>query len=400
MFYETAFNQDIGAWDTSNVTTMWGMFYGATSFNQDISSWDTSAVTTMEGLFSGATAFNQDLSSWDTSSVTDMQYMFYGATSFNQDLSSWDTSKVTTMRNMFNGVTLSTANYDSILDSWSKQTVQPDVSFHVGNSKYCDLGEAGKAILVGKGWSITDGGKDTSCSINVSLKIFLQGAYDTANTNSLLDNLRVSNLIPLTTPYTDGITTTQEVLDVTGDNAIVDWIWVELRDKNDNTAIIESTSALLQRNGTVVTTDGVSPVEFSSSADRYYVAVAHQSHLGIITANTIALPNTGQNLDLTADTALIDGGINALNDMSDGYFALSAGDYNGNGQIQNSDSADIRPLLGRSIYSPADIDMNGQIQNSDINNILKPNIGKGEQLSKATLIQENSLIIIAQRKHN
>ena len=86
--------------------------------------------------------------------------------------------------------------------------------------------------------------------------------------------------------------------------------------------------------------------------------------------------------------------------MSDGYFALSAGDYNGNGQIQNSDSADIRPLLGRSIYSPADIDMNGQIQNSDINNILKPNIGKGEQLSKATLIQENSLIIIAQRKHN
>ena len=74
-----------------------------------------------------------------------------------------------------------------------------------------------------------------------------------------------------------------------------------------------------------MTTDGVSPVEFSSSADRYYVAVAHQSHLGIITANTIALPNTGQNLDLTADTALIDGGINALNDMSDGYFALSAG---------------------------------------------------------------------------
>ena len=172
MFYETAFNQDIGAWDTSNVTTMWGMFYGATSFNQDISSWDTSAVTTMEGLFSGATAFNQDLSSWDTSSVTDMQYMFYGATSFNQDLSSWDTSKVTTMRNMFNGVTLSTANYDSILDSWSKQTVQPDVSFHGGNSAYCDLGEAGKAILVGKGWSITDGGKDTSGSCDAFITVW------------------------------------------------------------------------------------------------------------------------------------------------------------------------------------------------------------------------------------
>jgi len=65
------------------------------------------------------------------------------------------------MTNMFTGVTLSTANYDSMLDSWSKQAVQSNVTFSGGNSKYCDLGEAGKAILVGKGWTITDGGKDT-----------------------------------------------------------------------------------------------------------------------------------------------------------------------------------------------------------------------------------------------
>ena len=53
-----------------------------------------------------------------------MRAMFNGATAFDQDLSNWDISAVTNMTDMFNGVTLSTANYDSMLDSWSKQAVQ------------------------------------------------------------------------------------------------------------------------------------------------------------------------------------------------------------------------------------------------------------------------------------
>ena len=168
----TAFNQDISSWDTSNVTLMWGMFLSATAFNQDLSNWNTSNVTTMWGMFYDATAFNQDLSSWDTSNVTSMGSMFTSATAFNQDLSNWDISAVTNMTNMFTGVTLFTANYDSMLDSWSKQAVQSNVTFSGGNSKYCDLGEAGKAILEGKGWTITDGGKDTSGSCDAFITVW------------------------------------------------------------------------------------------------------------------------------------------------------------------------------------------------------------------------------------
>ncbi|MDA9036610.1 BspA family leucine-rich repeat surface protein [Flavobacteriaceae bacterium] len=53
------------------------------------SSWNTSAVTSMYGVFNQVTSLNGGISSWKTSAVTSVAYMFYGATAFNQDLSSW-----------------------------------------------------------------------------------------------------------------------------------------------------------------------------------------------------------------------------------------------------------------------------------------------------------------------
>jgi surface protein len=160
MFYDAAdFNQDISSWDVSSVTNMSYMFGYSTAFNQDISSWNVSSVTGMSEMFHYAAAFNQDISSWDVSSVTDMYQMFENAAAFNQDISSWDVSSVTNMYRMFDGLTLSTPNYDALIQGWSSQTLQSNVSFHAGNSQYSSASESARNVLLSTyNWSITDGG--------------------------------------------------------------------------------------------------------------------------------------------------------------------------------------------------------------------------------------------------
>ena len=63
-FSNQIFNQNIGSWDTSNVTNYIRMFYNADGFNQDISNWDVSNATNMDVMFRFNNAFNQDLSGW------------------------------------------------------------------------------------------------------------------------------------------------------------------------------------------------------------------------------------------------------------------------------------------------------------------------------------------------
>jgi hypothetical protein len=46
-------------------------------------------------MLCGASAFNQDVGSWDVSNVFDMQAVFCNANSFDQDIGSWDVSGVT-----------------------------------------------------------------------------------------------------------------------------------------------------------------------------------------------------------------------------------------------------------------------------------------------------------------
>ena len=145
--------------DLSQVTSMIAMFFGASAFNQDLSNWDVSNVNSMRLMFSGASAFNQNLNSWDVSNVNSMKQMFSGASAFNQDLGNWDVSGVTDMKDMFKDVTLSTANYDALLLSWSVRSLQSDVNFSAGNSTYSSSSQGARDTLTNVyNWAVTDAG--------------------------------------------------------------------------------------------------------------------------------------------------------------------------------------------------------------------------------------------------
>jgi surface protein len=193
----TTFNQPLDSWDTSNVTNMGGMFQLATSFDQPLNSWDVSSVTNMGGMFSSAKTFNQPLNSWDVGSVTNMSYMFSYANTFNQTLDSWNVGGVTDMTNMFNGIQLSTDNYDATLIGWATRgangTLNSNVNFHGGNSKYCNGLGARNYLINTYGWSITDGGSDCS-SLNTEefditgLKLYPNPVISILNVDNNLTN--------------------------------------------------------------------------------------------------------------------------------------------------------------------------------------------------------------------
>ena len=226
--------------------------------------------------------------------------------------------------------------------------------------------------------------------IEVSPKVYLQGCYSAGQMNDLL---RSSSLVPQTEPYTGlsgfthiggdegGESVTAGVLAVTGTQAIVDWVFLELRDKNNSSNVIRTRSALLQRDGDIVELDGVSPVKIDGViSDNYYLVVRHRNHLGVRTANIVSLSRTSLTYDFTTgmSQAYKPGGHpnDPMTVLSGTHYGLWGGNSNGNTNIRYSGpSNDQNQLLNTclngskvgvlvGVYNSCDLNMNGNIRYS------------------------------------
>ncbi len=221
-------------------------------------------------------------------------------------------------------------------------------------------------------------------------KILLEGPYN-SETQLMNDGLRQNNQLPLEEPFTvlgfnhvngGGEVTTQAVLDVEGNDAIVDWIFVELRDAAFPNDVLVTQSALLQADGDVVGMDGFSHLSFQDiNVGEVVVVIRHRNHLGVralesFPANQkITIDFTNPNTDLFGIQPMVN---------IDGKRAMFAGDANNDGQVNPVDKNDYWRVENGNPYnyinSKADFNMDGVVNPVDKNGYWRINNSKIEQL--------------------
>jgi len=207
------------------------------------------------------------------------------------------------------------ANY-TLLDSTAngELTFNPDGSFtYTPNAEY-----NGADTFT---YILCDGGTPELCDtagvsidvravfVRLDAKVLLGGALIGTGGATMRDDLRSRGLIPLSEPYSafgsyehqsggETIADSAAVLGVTGNDAIVDWVLVQLRDANDSTNVVASRAGLVQRDGDIVDVDGTSVLIFDGTEEGdFYVSVRHQNHLGVMTSTAMTLSAQGTTVD-------------------------------------------------------------------------------------------------------
>lgn len=250
----------------------------------------------------------------------------------------------------------------------------------------------------------------TPCSprITVAPKVFLDGPYVEANL-LMNDALRGASLIPGLEPYTalsytmvaggTGTAITNGVTARTGNNAIADWVVVELRQPSSPHTVLATRTALVQRDGDVVGMDGSSPVAFDAGTGNYAIAIRHRNHLGVMTSGGVALAQLPTTVDFT-DPGTSTYGVNARRQVG-AKMTMWCGEVMADGTVRyvgaGNDRDPILAAIGGSTptavvnntYSPMDVNMDGSIRYVGANNDRDPILQTvGGSVPTATRVQQ------------
>jgi hypothetical protein len=218
-----------------------------------------------------------------------------------------------------------------------------------------------------------------SNGVRLALKLMLEGPYD-AGADRMRDDLRAAGSIPMDEPYSSlgyeqvgggGEAQVAGLMEITGDDAPVDWVLVELRDAQDPEVVVATRNALLQRDGDVVMTNGTEQLVFAAPPGDHFVAVRHRNHLGCMTAGPIALSTEAVLLDLTQPAVPTFGTDARI--LNNGRMLLRAGNVLNTGAIKYTGSENDRDAVLNAIggavptattngYLKEDVNMDGLVK--------------------------------------
>lgn len=205
----------------------------------------------------------------------------------------------------------------------------------------------------------------TNTNPRQNIMVFLAGPLSGTTMSTALNGgstgIIASN--QLTSPYGGSESVAASFFDSNLD--IVDWIKVELRDKNNSSVIVDEYSKFLRNDGTIVNTDGSSPAVFrgATSSDAF-VAIKHRNHLGVMLDQSTILGSSNL-LDFTSALTTTYGS-NAQNTTIGGN-AMWAGDANSNGNVlYNGTNEDKGAILFKLLFNPSGI-INNAYESEDVN---------------------------------
>lgn len=224
-------------------------------------------------------------------------------------------------------------------------------------------------------------------TLSLDIKAGLEGPWFSGQMTPFLN---VFGYLPLSQPYSTAPWNyygTETVSSIPNGN-VIDWVLVELRETagSASTATSNTTigkkAAFMLKDGSVVASDGISNVMFSLDVqDNLYAVLWQRNHLGILSNFPLVENNGVYSYDFRISANQAYGGTLAQKQVSQGNWAMIAGDGNADGQVSNADKNDVWKLqTGLSGYWPGDFNMNGQVDNTDKNLFWKPNTGKGTQV--------------------
>ncbi|MCB0611144.1 MAG: hypothetical protein KDD12_25705 [Lewinella sp.] len=129
-------------------------------------------------------------------------------------------------------------------------------------------------------------------------------------------------------------------------DAVVDWVFIELRDAADPAIVLRTVSALVQRDGDIVDASTGGILRIQAPAGSFYVSVKHRNHLGAMTAQPVSPVAGSVTLDftqMTSDQLFNNPGFDGLETTAmSSKRALWAGNANADGKVKYDGSGNDR----------------------------------------------------------